>query len=118
MVQVHPGPPRGISSAGRAPALHAGGQRFDPAILHQVTFSLYFRQKISSFENLARVCPGLYLGQVLWRTEVDLEQSVEDSTEKIEKKSNEKGTGRMPWLQEAMKDVASCDKPRGEANIL
>ena len=26
----------GISSAGRAPALHAGGQRFDPAILHHV----------------------------------------------------------------------------------
>lgn len=25
----------GISSAGRAPALHAGGQQFDPAILHQ-----------------------------------------------------------------------------------
>ena len=77
-----------------------------------------FAKKISSFENLARVCPGLCLGQILWRTEVDLEQSVEDSTEKIEKKSNEKGTGRMPWLQEAMKDVASCDKPRGEANIL
>ncbi len=49
---------------------------------------------------------------------MDPEQSVEDSAEKIEKKSNEKGTGRMPWLQEAMKDVASCDKPRGEANIL
>ena len=27
---------RGISSAGRAPALHAGGQRFDPVILHQL----------------------------------------------------------------------------------
>ena len=27
----------GISSAGRAPALHAGGQRFDPAMLHQTT---------------------------------------------------------------------------------
>ena len=26
---------RGISSAGRAPALQAGGQRFDPVILHQ-----------------------------------------------------------------------------------
>ena len=26
----------GISSAGRAPALHAGGQRFDPAILHHL----------------------------------------------------------------------------------
>ena len=58
------------------------------------------------------------MGQTLWRTEVDPEQSVEDSTEKIKKKSNEKGTGRMPWLQEATKDVASCDKPREEANIL
>ena len=26
-----------------------------------------------------------------------------------------KGTGWMPWCQEAMKDVASCDKPRGAA---
>ena len=26
---------RGISSAGRAPALQAGGRRFDPDILHQ-----------------------------------------------------------------------------------
>ena len=48
---------------------------------------------------------------------MDPEQRVEDSTEKIEKKSNEKGTGRMPWLQEAKKDVASCDKPRERANI-
>ncbi len=44
MVRIHPGPPEydvkrlfcwGISSVGRAPALQAGGQRFDPAILHQ-----------------------------------------------------------------------------------
>ena len=26
---------RGFSSAGRAPALQAGGQRFDPVYLHQ-----------------------------------------------------------------------------------
>ena len=26
----------GVSSAGRAPALQAGGQRFDPANLHQI----------------------------------------------------------------------------------
>ena len=34
----------GISSAGRAPALHAGGQRFDPAILHsnQCGCNLFF----------------------------------------------------------------------------
>ena len=37
MVRVHPDPPGfwGISSAGRAPALQAGGRRFDPDILHQ-----------------------------------------------------------------------------------
>jgi hypothetical protein len=31
---VAPVVPRGISSAGRAPALQAGGRRFDPVILH------------------------------------------------------------------------------------
>ena len=38
MVRVHQDPPkrrRGLSSAGRAPALQAGGQRFDPVSLHQ-----------------------------------------------------------------------------------
>ena len=29
-------PARGISSAGRAPALHAGGQEFESPILHQL----------------------------------------------------------------------------------
>ena len=29
-----------------------------------------------------------------------------------------KGTWRMPWLSEAMKDVISCDKPRVGANDL
>ena len=27
-----------------------------------------------------------------------------------------KSTERMPWHQEPMKDVTSCDKPRGAAN--
>ena len=31
----------GLSSAGRAPALHAGGQRFDPASLHHIIYKLY-----------------------------------------------------------------------------
>ncbi len=31
----------GISSAGRAPALQAGGQRFDPAILHHLWDLIY-----------------------------------------------------------------------------
>ena len=39
--EVRQGPGRlqkiwGYSSAGRAPALQAGGQRFDPAYLHQI----------------------------------------------------------------------------------
>ena len=37
MVQIHPDPPgscRGCSSVGRAPALQAGGHRFDPVHLH------------------------------------------------------------------------------------
>ena len=29
-----------------------------------------------------------------------------------------KGVRRMPWLSETMKDVISCDKLRGGANIL
>ena len=28
-----------------------------------------------------------------------------------------KGAWGMPWLLEAMKDVVSCDKPRGLANV-
>ena len=46
MVRIHPDPPRptfqttfqrrGCSSIGRAPALQAGGRRFDPVQLHQV----------------------------------------------------------------------------------
>ncbi len=28
-----------------------------------------------------------------------------------------KGVWGMPWLSEAKKDVISCDKPRGSANM-
>ena len=46
----------GISSAGRAPALHAGGQRFDPAILHhfeitQMLFNLPML-KVNKFNTI------------------------------------------------------------------
>ncbi len=33
--------PRGVSSSGRAPALHAGGDRFEPDTLHQKTQTLF-----------------------------------------------------------------------------
>ena len=35
----------GISSAGRAPALQAGGRRFDPVILHQPTHRAHAAEK-------------------------------------------------------------------------
>ena len=44
----------GISSAGRAPALHAGGQEFDPLILHHELFrfkeaeSFYVKKKLEA----------------------------------------------------------------------
>ena len=40
----------GISSAGRAPALHAGGQRFDPAILHHLLFKMRVLDRNSSIK--------------------------------------------------------------------
>ncbi len=41
----------GLSSAGRAPALHAGGQRFDPARLHQF-YSMLLEEYPSPAEGI------------------------------------------------------------------
>ena len=51
MVRVHFGPPLqkplwGVSSAGRAPALQAGGHRFDPGTLHHKKLT-----EVPSFEE-------------------------------------------------------------------
>ena len=40
---------RGLSSVGRAPALQAGGQGFDPPSLHEVDFPLVFTGGISFY---------------------------------------------------------------------
>ena len=43
----------------------------------------------------------------------------EQADKKISKEVQaNKSTGRMPWHQEPMKDVTSCDKLRGAANKL
>ena len=44
----------GLSSAGRAPALHAGGQRFDPARLHQLKNSNHLLFYHGGLAQLAR----------------------------------------------------------------
>ena len=57
VVQVHPDPPvcRGCSSVGRAPALQAGGHRFDPVHLHQIREGEK-RQRYERGSRLIRVC--------------------------------------------------------------
>jgi hypothetical protein len=63
MVRIHPDPPTdtrpgrktwGHSSAGRAPALQAGGHRFDPGWLHQdpESTSAERNEKVSAFSML------------------------------------------------------------------
>ena len=45
----------GVSSAGRAPALHAGGQGFDPPTLHHFFYKFILKQNLSGgIAQLAR----------------------------------------------------------------
>ena len=48
--------PWGISSVGRAPAWHAGGQRFEPAMLHQGKLS-YRTARAARFANPPAIIP-------------------------------------------------------------
>ena len=74
----------GVAQLARAPALHAGGHRFDSDILH--TFLAMEKSSLT-----------------YW---------IENTTEVYNTKKVSKGAWRMPWLSEAMKDVITCDKPR------
>ena len=54
----------GLSSVGRAPALHAGGQRFDPARLHH--FLGYPRAQSTMYRGLlAMVYCALFFGTMI-----------------------------------------------------
>ena len=170
-VQILPGPPLlgrqkrrrtrgrpawGRSSVGRAPALQAGGHRFDPVRLHHMPTAT------SSFGDCpcvgrkpsrdpALTARGLLFGMVemvLWRVRAacpersgrvggghacDAERAPSPSVVtasgvpavgagrawscawRPDLKRN-KGIWWMPWRQEAMKDVARCEKPRGDAS--
>ena len=79
----------------RAPALHAGGQGFDSLILHIAI--LVIAQFIDIIED-----------------EIDI--TIINRRSLYYKKVS-KGVLGMPRLLEAKKDVVSCDKPRGLANV-
>ena len=112
---------RGCSSVGRAPGLQPGGHRFDPVHLHQpspegrrlprrsyeasglmrprgakagLSFFIWaLRFVLPLFDNRFRMrCPNFFHA--------------------LSSGQANKGARWMPWRQEAMKDVAGCDKLR------
>ena len=109
---------RGCSSAGRAPALQAGGQEFDPPHLHQVTLCNSYsylenwitrrsdEDEIKASGNVYWYCPAISkdheFKRKFWK---------ENQTDQAKK-----STGWMPCHQEPKKDVTSCDKLRVAAN--
>ena len=69
---ARPGDQWGYSSAGRAPALQAGGQRFDPVYLHHPLFLERGRSPLSFFSAVRSKMRGkwakeLCAGLVLFR---------------------------------------------------
>ena len=114
----------GLSSAGRAPALHAGGQRFDPARLHHPTvpaetsgksidFPLFSEQLLFNNVNHAdkrsfrkkgtRDTSQAYPAIVVCHRRPDLLGLYGQAMKRIR---------WMPRQPEAMKDVEACDKAR------
>jgi hypothetical protein len=128
---------RGHSSAGRAPALQAGGRRFDPAWLHHQSAraeprvfmcNVYSRGSVRRRQNLPSA-RSLTIRKVLtssdWRFVIPTTKRViQVSHSQYDQRhvnpvclglygQANKRTWWMPRRQEAMKDVVACDKPRG-----
>ena len=109
----------GLAQLARAPALQAGGQRFESVILHL---------SAARFARMRRA-------RDLWHIGTRQNKTVDKKTQQRHIFSNGrlhvmmtceqatscekviKGAWRMPWLTEAMKDVISCEKWRVGANI-
>jgi hypothetical protein len=89
--------PRGCSSAGRAPALQAGGRRFESGHLHQHLDNRIGRTR----SRYRRGEPG----SSLWPRSV--------TEEWLQAGQARKGPGWMPRHRAPMKDAATCEKPRG-----
>ena len=135
----------GYSSAGRAPALQAGGQRFKSAYLHQPSLKLRLASRSCSEDvwdvpEVKRFRRALDLrynrtssltirSRRVKETSKDHESELLLEIQGFRLKSRDfkwskfygqatKGTRWMPWRRKATKDVVSCDKPRRAANRL
>ena len=101
----------GYSSVGRAPALHAGGRRFDSVYLHQ-TIML----RIISERKRKRLRVRTGYDPAITKV-IALLQLNRDGRKFFSRRQVDKSIGWMPWRRKAMKDVVSCEKLRGGANI-
>ena len=90
----------GLAQLARAPALQAGGQRFESVILHRRSLTCWKKEEQ---EHEAKTIS----------TQNDGTSAMESSRKKVRK-----GAWGMPRLSEAKKDVISCEKLRRGANSL
>jgi hypothetical protein len=85
----------GLAQLARAPALHAGGQRFESVILH----TYYSRKRAGSLNAVDVLISSL----TFWEDTCKYYPIVYDGMEV------EKGVWGMPRLSQAMKGATSCD---------
>ena len=108
-------PTGGLAQLARAPALQAGGQRFESVILH---FEVFLPRAIFDILKIKQVKVENELRTFFYECAIYAESisclcigyTVYGGWEV------DKGVRWMPWLLQAMKDVISCDKPRSGAN--
>ena len=85
----------GLAQLARAPALHAGGQRFESVILH--TNNLFNDRSFNAIDVL--ISSLTFWEDILYYPTACSGMEVE------------KGAWGMPWLSQAMKGATSCDNP-------
>ena len=123
-VRVRPGLlPGGLAQLARAPALQAGGQGFDSLALHTPALEaggIFDRMEGKTQTNLRTLKHKKV--QFTWKNQ---KQERGYSEKGPAPKGGGTGAGArqvpegargMPWLPEAKKDAAGCEKPRGGAN--
>ena len=104
-----------LAQLARAPALHAGGQRFESVILHQIIqtwiiFWLFTYWSTSLTDVLLEtsnnhIVLGLMFFDILKENKVE---KIQQLVLLINELKVNKGAWWMPRLSEAMKDVISC----------
>ena len=133
---------RGISSVGRAPALQAGGHRFEPGILHLApvrsswsagncwraaadgtgngTAARLFDNRIDRvttrwhFKPKCFNCVRAFSEKFIASFPFEHRHCNSELLLEVNEFYGQAGKGAwwMPWHRKAMKDVANCDKPR------